>query len=84
MLEASLTSLEMFREYVYIPLGGNRKGKTRTWFNIFLVWFLTGLWHGASLNFICWGPYQNTQKSQNRFETYKIKVQAMLLLLSQV
>lgn len=46
-----------FREYVYIPLGGNRKGKARTFFNIFAVWFLTGLWHGASWNFIFWGLY---------------------------
>ena len=46
-----------FREYVYIPLGGNRKGKGRTFFNIFVVWFLTGLWHGASVNFIAWGLY---------------------------
>lgn len=46
-----------FREYVYIPLGGNRKGKIRTFFNIFIVWFFTGLWHGASLNFIFWGLY---------------------------
>ena len=46
-----------FREYVYIPLGGNRKGKGRTYFNIFVVWFLTGLWHGASWNFILWGLY---------------------------
>lgn len=46
-----------FREYVYIPLGGNRKGRLRTYFNIFTVWFLTGLWHGASWNFILWGLY---------------------------
>ena len=46
-----------FKEYVYIPLGGNRKGKVRTFFNIFVVWFLTGLWHGASVNFVLWGLY---------------------------
>lgn len=44
-----------FREYLYIPLGGNRKGFLRTIINLFLVWFLTGLWHGASYNFILWG-----------------------------
>jgi alginate O-acetyltransferase complex protein AlgI len=46
-----------FREYVYIPLGGNRKGRARMYFNIFTVWFLTGLWHGASWNFVAWGLY---------------------------
>lgn len=46
-----------FRDYVYIPLGGNRKGKWRTYFNVFVVWFLTGLWHGASWNFVLWGLY---------------------------
>ena len=44
-----------FREYVYIPLGGNRKGKARQIFNLFIVWLLTGIWHGANWNFICWG-----------------------------
>ena len=46
-----------FREYVYIPLGGNRKGLGRQLLNIAIVWFLTGLWHGASWNFVLWGVY---------------------------
>ncbi len=46
-----------FREYVYIPLGGNRKGKPRMIFNLFVVWVLTGLWHGANWNFIIWGVF---------------------------
>lgn len=46
-----------FRDYVYIPLGGNRKGRIRTYINLFIVWFLTGLWHGASWNFVLWGLY---------------------------
>ncbi len=46
-----------FREYLYIPLGGNRKGMPRQIINLFAVWFLTGLWHGAGWNFILWGLY---------------------------
>ena len=46
-----------FKEYVYIPLGGSRRGMVRTWINIFIVWFLTGLWHGATVNFVLWGLY---------------------------
>lgn len=46
-----------FREYVYIPLGGNRKGKARMIFNSFVVWMLTGLWHGAAWQFVLWGIY---------------------------
>ena len=46
-----------FRDYVYIPLGGNRKGKARQCLNIMIVWSLTGFWHGASWNFMIWGAY---------------------------
>ncbi|MFI5151312.1 MAG: MBOAT family O-acyltransferase [Bacteroidia bacterium] len=44
-----------FRDYLYVPLGGNRKGNVRTYLNLMLVFFLTGLWHGASWNFVVWG-----------------------------
>ena len=46
-----------FRDYVYIPLGGNRCKLPRVIFNLFAVWALTGLWHGANFNFIAWGIY---------------------------
>lgn len=49
-----------FRDYVYIPLGGNRVSNLRWIFNIFVVWFLTGLWHGGSWNFVLWGLYFGT------------------------
>lgn len=46
-----------FRDYVYIPLGGSRKGTGRLILNLFIVWFLTGMWHGTSWNYILWGLY---------------------------
>lgn len=46
-----------FREYIYVPLGGNRRGLSIQFRNIVIVWFVTGLWHGASWNFIVWGLY---------------------------
>lgn len=46
-----------FKNYIYIPLGGNRKGTIRTLLNLFIVWVITGLWHGANWNFIIWGIF---------------------------
>ena len=52
-----ITLSSWFRDYIYIPLGGNRKGILKQIRNILIVWFLTGAWHGASWNFILWGVY---------------------------
>ncbi|MCL2060636.1 MAG: MBOAT family protein [Oscillospiraceae bacterium] len=52
-----ITLSSWFRDYVYIPLGGSRRGIFRNLFNLVVVWFLTGLWHGASWNFVLWGMY---------------------------
>ena len=52
-----MTLSSWFKEYVYIPLGGNRRGINRQIFNMFVVWALTGIWHGANWNFMLWGVY---------------------------
>lgn len=52
-----MTLSSWFRDYVYIPIGGNRVSKSHHIFNILLVWLLTGLWHGAAWNFVLWGLY---------------------------
>lgn len=52
-----ITLSTWFREYVYIPLGGNRAGKGRSYFNLAVVWLLTGFWHGADWNYLLWGVY---------------------------
>ena len=51
----NMTLGSWFKEYIYIPLGGNRQGTVHTILNLFIIWFLTGLWHGASYNFVLWG-----------------------------
>ena len=56
-----------FRDYVYIPMGGNRRGRKRQMINIFVVWALTGLWHGASWNFVIWGLYYGVLLTLERF-----------------
>ncbi|MEE0968401.1 MAG: MBOAT family protein [Clostridia bacterium] len=60
-----------FRDYVYIPLGGNRVSKMRHVFNIFVVWFLTGFWHGAAWNFIVWGLFFGVLLIIEKFWIYK-------------
>lgn len=52
-----MTLSSWFRDYLYIPLGGNRKGKSRTYINLAIVFLATGLWHGASWNFVFWGAW---------------------------
>jgi alginate O-acetyltransferase complex protein AlgI len=52
-----MTLTQWFRDYLYIPMGGNRKGNARTYINLFIVFLLCGLWHGASYTFLLWGLY---------------------------
>jgi alginate O-acetyltransferase complex protein AlgI len=56
-----------FRDYLYIPLGGNRTGKARMYFNLVMVFFLCGLWHGASWNFVIWGMFHGFFSVIERF-----------------
>ena len=61
-----------FRDYIYIPLGGNRRGTMRTIFNMLVVWTLTGFWHGASWNFMLWGAYYGALLVLERFVLKRI------------
>ncbi len=61
-----------FREYVYIPLGGNRKGKGRTYVNLWIVFFLSGLWHGADFTFLLWGMYHGALSFVERMGLKKL------------
>jgi alginate O-acetyltransferase complex protein AlgI len=56
-----------FRDYLYIPLGGNRAGQARMYFNLVMVFFLCGLWHGASWNFVIWGMFHGLFSVLERF-----------------
>ena len=55
-----MTLSRFLRDYLYIPLGGSRKGRIRTYVNLMITMTLGGLWHGASWNFVAWGAYQGT------------------------
>ena len=68
-----------FREYVYIPLGGNRKGKARTIINLLIVFFLTGLWHGADISFIVWGLYHGFFSIIERLRVKKVLTKVKVL-----
>ena len=68
-----------FRDYVYIPLGGNRCGVKRQIFNILVVWFLTGFWHGAQWNFIVWGVYFSVLLVVEKLWLYKKLNQSKVL-----
>ena len=87
----SLTS--WFKDYLYFPLGGNRRGKLKTYYNIIIVFLVSGLWHGATINFIIWGGlhgfYQITEYLVNPFKekiikTFKIKTEIFSFKLFQV
>lgn len=62
-----ITLSSWFRDYVYIPLGGNRRGRIRTYINLMTTMVLSGLWHGASFNFILWGAYHGLLLVAHRF-----------------
>jgi len=61
-----ITLYTWFKDYLYIPLGGNRKSRGRTYFNLWLVMFLSGFWHGASWNFVIWGLLTGTYLAIHR------------------
>ena len=69
-----------FRDYVYIPLGGNRVGKARMILNTMIVWMLTGIWHGASWNFLVWGFYYGVLLILEKFIFKKIKAKIPLIV----
>lgn len=73
-----------FKDYVYIPLGGNRHGETRTLVNLFLVFLLTGIWHGAGFTFIVWGAYHGLFVVLERAFLGKILEQEKFKILSHI
>ena len=82
----SLTS--WFRDYLYIPLGGNRVGKFRLYFNLFLVMFVSGVWHGANWTFVCWGLYHAffmiVERANNKQALYYKLPKVVQLTLTQI
>ena len=82
----SLTS--WFRDYLYIPLGGNRVGKARLYFNLFMVMFVSGVWHGANWTFVCWGLYHAffmiVERANNKQALYAKMPKVVQLVATQV
>ncbi len=68
-----ITLTRFFTEYVYIPLGGNRRGAGRKYFNIMVVFLLSGLWHGADMTFLCWGAFFGIWRILEEVSTKKIR-----------
>jgi alginate O-acetyltransferase complex protein AlgI len=66
-----MTLSRWFKDYVYIPLGGNRKGAVRTYINLVVVFFLCGLWHGANYTFIAWGLFHGAFLAGERFALHR-------------
>lgn len=71
-----------FRDYLYIPLGGNKKGKLRTTFNIVFVFAISGLWHGASRTFLAWGLYHGVLSAINRLLNIKFELPKHIKIFS--
>lgn len=68
-----------FRDYLYIPLGGNRQGKYRVYFNLFIVFFVSGLWHGAAMTFVIWGALHGLYVIVERlYRPYQAKIYQLL------
>ena len=75
-----ITLTRFFTEYVYIPLGGNRKGKIRTYINIFIIFLLSGIWHGANYTFIVWGIMHGLGSIVTRIFKEKIEKQNVVFM----
>lgn len=75
-----ITLTRFFTEYVYIPLGGNRKGKIRTYINVFIIFLLSGIWHGANYTFIVWGIMHGIGNIITRIFKEKIEKQNVVLM----
>ncbi|MGL4773259.1 MAG: MBOAT family O-acyltransferase, partial [Clostridium sp.] len=74
-----ITLGSFFTKYVYFPLGGNRKGEGRTYLNLFIIFFISGLWHGTGINFLIWGVMHGIARCINQFFiNKKIKVNKVL------
>ena len=72
-----MTLSRWLRDYLYIPLGGNRKGRARTYLNLFLTMVLGGIWHGAGITFVIWGAWQGAGLVVNRWWTQNVRTRGV-------